>query len=102
MEKLSNQDYRHTLQEAAAAVVEFTSPTCGHCKVMQGVLEQIENSIGTRVSFYQADIVQAQDAVLEYDVRSVPTFIFIKNGEVRDRMVGEVHRAILEQAISRL
>lgn len=102
MERLGNQDYRQTIQNTDAAVVEFTSPTCGHCKVMQGVLEQLENSIGTRIRFYQADIEQVQDAVSEYDVRSVPTFIFFKNGEVRDRMVGEVHRAILEQAVSRL
>lgn len=102
MKRLTNQDYRQTLQAAKAAVVEFTSPTCGHCKVMQGVLEQIENNNSTEVSFYQADITQVQDAVAEYDVKSVPTFIFLRNGEVHDRLVGEVHRAILEQAVNKL
>lgn len=102
MKKLTNQDYRQTLRAEKAAVVEFTSPTCGHCKVMQGVLEQIESGNSTGVSFYQADITQVQDAVSEYDVKSVPTFIFIRNGEVHDRLVGEVHRAILEQAVGKL
>lgn len=102
MERLTNQNYRQTLQTAKAAVVEFTSPTCGHCKVMQSVLEQIEENNSAEVSFYQADITQVADAVSEYEIKSVPTFIFIRNGEVQDRLVGEVHRAILEQAINKL
>ena len=102
MKKLTNQDYRLTLQKEKAAVVEFTSPTCGHCKAMQAVLQKIEDNDKTATSFYQIDITQAEDAVAEYNIMSVPTFLFIRNGEIQDKLIGEIHQAILEQSINRL
>ena len=102
MKMLSDLDYRQILKAEKKAVVEFTSPTCGHCKAMQPVLEQLEKQGDGAVSFYHVGITQAQNAVAEYDVRSVPTFFFLREGEIQDRLTGEVHRAILEQAINKL
>jgi thioredoxin 1 len=101
MKTLNDTNYRQTIKNDGIAVVEFKSPTCSHCKVMQKVLETIEEGTDN-VNFYQIDITDSQKAVDEYEVKAVPTLIFLKNGAVQERKVGEIHKLIIEQSIKKL
>lgn len=85
-----------------AAVVEYTSPVCSHCRAMQDIWSRLEESYAGRLSFRQIDITKDEEAAERYHVMSVPTFLFIRNGKVRERLTGEVHPLILEQAVNKL
>ncbi len=102
MKVLQDVDFEKEVKGVNAAVVEFYSPTCSHCKIMQKVLEQAEGNYEGQINFYGVDITEAAKTAAGYDIVSVPTFLFIKNGEVKDKMVGEVHKLILEQALNKL
>lgn len=102
MRELTDQDYEQSLQGAKIAVVEFYSPDCGHCKVMQKVLEKLEERTPETVQFFKIDILSSSQAAKKFDIAALPTFLFLKDGEIKEKFIGEKHELILEQAINKI
>ena len=60
-------------------IMMISTPTCGVCRMMGGTMDRLEDQTG--VSTYKIDGVQNPDIVEEFDVRSVPLFVFYKDNE---------------------
>ena len=102
MRELTDQDFEQSIQEAETAVIEFYSPDCGHCKKMQKVLGKLEERIIEDVKFFKIDILTSALAAKKYDITALPTFLFLKKGEIKEKLIGEKHELLLEQAINKI
>ena len=53
---------------------------------------------------YSSECNIDQEALLQsrFDISAVPTLLFIKNGEIKNRLVGEVHPLIIQEEIKKL
>eukprot|EP01121_Diplochlamys_sp_Union-15-3_P007062 TRINITY_DN1768_c0_g1_i2.p1 TRINITY_DN1768_c0_g1~~TRINITY_DN1768_c0_g1_i2.p1 ORF type:complete len:200 (+),score=37.43 TRINITY_DN1768_c0_g1_i2:77-676(+) len=79
-------------------VVEFSAAWCGSCKAVQPKVEELSSKYN-KVNFVSIDIDKTESLAKEYDVTSVPTFFFFKDGKVISRFVGasiaEIEKHIL-------
>ena len=64
----------------------FTADWCGPCKKVRPVVEQINQD--NSIKFKIIDVDSEIDLVKAFEIKSVPTFILIKDGEVSNRMTG--------------
>lgn len=65
-------------------LVDFYAPWCGPCKMMEGVLENIDSKINIiKVNIDEHDVLAAENNVF-----SVPSLIFIKDGKEVKRLIG--------------
>lgn len=69
-------------------LVDFFATWCGPCKMMHPVLEELAQKEGDKVRILKIDIDQDRRAAAAYQVRSVPTLMIFKNGEVKWRETG--------------
>lgn len=97
---VNNQQLKGLLAEKPVVTAEFFSPTCQHCKRLAKAVEELENHMNCTI--VTIDIAAQPDLARQYDVTAVPTVLFFKNGEIRERLVGNIHPVILEQNIRRL
>lgn len=68
------------------AAYYFTADWCGPCKKVRPVVEEInQDSI---IKFQLVDVDSELELVRAFEIKSVPTFIIIKDGEVVNRMTG--------------
>jgi thioredoxin 1 len=68
------------------AAYYFTADWCGPCKKVRPIVEQINQD--STVKFQLVDVDSEIDLVKAFEIKSVPTFILIKDGEVVNRMTG--------------
>lgn len=70
-------------------VIDFFATWCGPCKMLAPVVEQAAEEL-TDVAFYKVDIDEEMELAQRYQIMSVPTLLFLKNGQVVNKSVGAV------------
>lgn len=87
------------LQSDLPVIVDFSAEWCGPCKMIDPVLEKIAAEHAGRLIVARVDADQNQRYMLEYDVRGIPTLLFIANGKVIHRQVGAVPETFLRDIV---
>ncbi len=82
------------------AVVDFWAEWCGPCRLVGPVIEELAGDYEGKAMIGKLDVDSNPEVSLKYGVRSIPTILFIKNGEVVDKHVGTATKATLEQKIN--
>ncbi len=102
LEKYNSERFvEQALSKKQAFVMEFSSSTCAHCKKMEKVLEKLASSY-EEVKFGTVDISEDMNLAKKYDVRSVPTIIFLKNGEMVQKLIGDKHELVITENIKKI
>jgi len=68
-------------------VVDFTATWCGPCRLMAPIFAELSKKF-ENLLFLKVDVDEVQDVTSKWEVRAMPTFLFIKNGELLDKIVG--------------
>ena len=88
VKKVNGQEFEDEVLKAPAAVVDFSATWCGPCRMMAPVLEEISETMGEKVKFYNVDADEVPALAMKYGIQSIPCLIVLKNGEAVDRSVG--------------
>ena len=74
-------------------LVDFWATWCGPCKAIAPIIEEIAEDYKGKVKVGKVDVDQNQNTAMKYGVRSIPTLLLMKNGEVINQLVGAVPKA---------
>ncbi|HUH35805.1 MAG TPA: thioredoxin [Moheibacter sp.] len=80
--------FQEIIQQEKPVLVDFFATWCGPCKMQEPILEEVKQRLGDQISILKVDIDQNQQVASQYKIRSVPTLIIFKQGEIRWRQSG--------------
>ena len=83
----------------APVVVDCWATWCGPCKILSPVMDEIASEYDGKLTVLKANIDDCPDAIQKYEIASVPTILFIKNGELVSKTVGMTSKENIEDRI---
>lgn len=86
----NKEDFEQELIEAGnkLVVIDFFANWCGPCKIISPILEELSLKYANTAKILKVNIDDCEEIAMEYNVTSMPTFVFIKDQQVVDVVVG--------------
>ena len=69
-------------------LVDFWAEWCGPCKMLGPILEEISKDLKDKLQVVKVNLDENQDLAMKYSIRSIPTLLLFKKGELIDTKVG--------------
>lgn len=89
------ETFNDVISADAIVLVDFFATWCQPCKMMHPVLEQVKAVLGDKIRIIKIDVDKHGDIAGVYNIRSVPTLILFRRGEVLYRQSGAMSKADL-------
>lgn len=90
------------LAEGTVSVVDFWAEWCGPCRLVGPIIDDLSQEYDGKAVIGKVNVDHNPEVSMKYGVRSIPTILFIKDGEVVDKHVGTATKASLAQKIDAL
>jgi thioredoxin 1 len=88
-------------QQPGLTVVDFWAPWCGPCRIIGPMVEEIATERAGAVKVAKIDSDQNPRVSARFNVRSLPTLLFFKDGQVVDQIIGAVPRARIDAVVEK-
>ena len=79
---------QEVLKSTEPVLVDFFATWCGPCKAMAPALDQVATEMKGKVKVVKIDADENPNLVMQYGVMGIPTLLFMKGGEVKERVTG--------------
>ena len=98
--EVSAADFKEIVGAAAVPVlVDFWAAWCGPCRMVAPIIEQLSGEYSGRMKVAKLDVDANQQVATKYNIRSIPSILFFKDGKHVDTVVGAVPKGMLDRKI---
>ncbi|MBQ3925347.1 MAG: thioredoxin [Bacteroidaceae bacterium] len=101
--EINDSNYSEVLAQNKPMVLDFWATWCGPCRMVGPVIQQLADQYEGQVIVGKVNIEEnADELVAQFGIRNIPTIVFMKNGEVVDKVVGAAPKPTLEAKLQAL
>lgn len=83
-------------------LVDFGATWCGPCRALAPIVEDLAKEYAGKLKVATVDIDQAPALAQQFNIMSVPTIIFFKGGQAKDKVIGLLQKPKLKERIDKL
>ena len=98
----NNQIVNEVIKSEKLVVIDFFATWCVPCQMLTEVLHDVEKEYEDVVEIFKVDVDENQEIAIRYEVTSMPTLVFFKDGEEVERKIGYIEREELISIIEDL
>jgi thioredoxin 1 len=97
---VNDKNYEEIVEKGAKPVLlDFGATWCGPCKALEPSIIALAQTYGDRVTISKVDVDESQQTALKFQIMSVPTVVFLKDGKEVHRFVGTQSKEKVENLI---
>ena len=96
---LTEVNFKDTIKEGVC-LVDFWAPWCGPCKMLGPIIEELAEDFDGKAKICKVNTDEEQNLSIEYGIRSIPTLILFKDGEIIEQLVGAQSKQVFVDKIN--
>ncbi len=97
--ELTAENFDETINNGIS-LVDFWAPWCGPCRMIAPVIDELANDFDGKANICKVNTDEQQDLAVKFGVRSVPTILFMKDGEIVDQVIGAQSKQALTDKLN--
>ena len=98
--EITDSNFNEIVSKNDVVLVDFWAEWCGPCRMIAPMIEELANEYDGKAIIGKLDVDNNQESSIKFGVRSIPTLLVFKNGEMVDRHVGAVPKETLSSSIN--
>ncbi len=99
---ITTENFDSIMASEQLVVIDFWTQWCGPCRALAPIVEELAEEYKGKAIIGKCDTDENNDIAIQFGVRNIPMLVFIKNGEVKDVLVGLVKKNELTAKIESL
>ncbi|MBR1516848.1 MAG: thioredoxin [Bacteroidales bacterium] len=99
---VNDQTFQSLIATDKPVLVDFSATWCGPCKALAPTIEEVATEFEGRAVVAKADVDECPELSARFAIRSVPTVLFFKGGEVKDKSIGNVPKHMIVEKLNAL
>jgi thioredoxin 1 len=102
--EITDADIAIALSEKELTVLDFWAPWCAPCRMLSPIIDELskDNENNEKINIAKVNVDENKASAVKYGIRGIPTVLFIKGGNVVDRVSGLKSKAELQEKINAL
>jgi thioredoxin 1 len=101
--EITKENFEDIVKNNKIVVVDFWAPWCGPCRMIAPIIEELAEEYKDKgVAVGKINTDEQQELAMQFGIRSIPTVLFIKDGEIVDHMIGAAPKTMYEEKINAL
>lgn len=100
VKEVTDETFAEEVEQATGvAMVDFWAAWCGPCRLVAPIVDQLASEYAGQVTVAKVDVDSSQRTAMRYNIRSIPSILFFKDGQHVDTVIGAVPKKQLEQKL---
>ena len=95
-------DFNEILENNNVVVVKFGATWCTPCRTIDPIIERVGKQLEAKAKVISIDVEDEPDLATKYKIRNIPTILYFKNGEIKDKSVGSITESDFVNRINNL
>jgi thioredoxin 1 len=98
--EVTDETFEQEVEQAeGVAMVDFWAAWCGPCRLVGPIVEELAEEYAGQVKVAKLDVDASQRTAMKFGIRSIPSILIFKDGELVDAIVGAVPKQHLEEKL---
>lgn len=97
--EITDANFEEVIASDKPVLVDFWAEWCGPCKMIGPVVEELAGEYEGKAVIGKVNVDENPNTSAKFGIRSIPTLLILKNGEIVDKQVGAVPKAVLAEKI---